>query len=163
MPLALLRDLQGEELKRRYSAILDKLPRLSGIVGTIFLKAQNEIQDPAKLRRLVGLIDGETWLGLGVDVKGSRTAASGPRPRCSTGGFLWRPGSTCARSRWRAIPKSTRRRGRGFSGVDIVPEVVRLCGKRVSAEPNTEHLWIYDLRTNHRFTFEGAADDARRS
>src|ERR1700745_3808476 len=66
-----LRDLQGEELTRRYSAILDKLSRRSGIVGTIFLKAQNEIQDPAKLRRLVGLIDGEIWLGLGVDVKGS--------------------------------------------------------------------------------------------
>ena len=66
-----LRDLQGEELTRRYSAILEKLSRVSGIVGTIFLKAQNEIQDPAKLRRLVGLIDGETWLGLGVDVKGS--------------------------------------------------------------------------------------------
>jgi type I restriction enzyme M protein len=65
-----LRDLQGEELTRRYSAILEKLSRRSGIVGTIFLKAQNEIQDPAKLRRLVGLIDGETWLGLGVDVKG---------------------------------------------------------------------------------------------
>jgi len=66
-----LRDLQGEELTRRYSMILDKLSRLSGIVGTIFLKAQNEIQDPAKLRRLVGLIDGDTWLGLGVDVKGA--------------------------------------------------------------------------------------------
>ena len=66
-----LRDLQGEELTRRYTAILDKLSRLSGIVGTTFLKAQNEIQDPAKLQRLVGLIDGETWLGLGVDVKGS--------------------------------------------------------------------------------------------
>ena len=64
-----LRDLQGEALTRHYSAILDKLSRRSGIVGTIFLKAQNEIQDPAKLRRLVGLIDGETWLGLGVDVK----------------------------------------------------------------------------------------------
>jgi type I restriction enzyme M protein len=66
-----LRDLQGEELTRRYSAMIEKLSRLSGIVGTIFLKAQNEVQDPAKLRRLVGLIDGETWLGLGVDVKGS--------------------------------------------------------------------------------------------
>jgi type I restriction enzyme M protein len=66
-----LRNLQGEKLTRRYSTILDKLSRLSGIVGTTFLKAQNEIQDPAKLRRLVGLIDGETWLGLGVDVKGS--------------------------------------------------------------------------------------------
>jgi type I restriction enzyme M protein len=68
---AVFRDLQGEELTRRYSMILDQLSSLSGIVGTIFLKAQNEIQDPAKLRRLVGLIDGETWLGLGVDVKGS--------------------------------------------------------------------------------------------
>ncbi len=67
----ILRDLQGEELTRRYTGILDQLSRLSGIVGTTFLKAQNEIQDPAKLRRLVGLIDGETWLGLGVDVKGS--------------------------------------------------------------------------------------------
>ena len=35
------------------------------------MKAQNEIQDPAKLKRLVGLIDSETWLGLPVDVKGS--------------------------------------------------------------------------------------------
>jgi type I restriction enzyme M protein len=34
---AVLRDLQGEELTRRYSAILDKLSRLSDIVGTIFL------------------------------------------------------------------------------------------------------------------------------
>src|SRR5438309_11763876 len=67
-----LRDVQGEELTRRYSAILETLSRRSGIVGTTFLKAQNEIQDPAKLRRLVGLIDGETWLGLGVDKSGRR-------------------------------------------------------------------------------------------
>jgi len=26
--------------------------------------------------------------------------------------------------------------------------------KRVSAEPNTKHLWIYDLRTNQRFTLK---------
>jgi type I restriction enzyme M protein len=58
-----LRDLQGEELTRRYSAILDRLSRLSGIVGTTFLKAQNEIQDPAKLRRLVGLIDARPGSG----------------------------------------------------------------------------------------------------
>jgi type I restriction enzyme M protein len=66
-----LRDLQGEELTRRYTAILEKLSRLPSIIGTIFLKAQNEIQDPAKLRRLAGLIDGENWLGLGIDVKGA--------------------------------------------------------------------------------------------
>src|SRR3982074_2190470 len=39
---AVLRDLQGEELPRHYSTILDQLSRLSGIVGTTFLKAQNE-------------------------------------------------------------------------------------------------------------------------
>lgn len=66
-----LRDLQEEKLPRRYSAILETLYRPSGIVGTIFLKAQNEIQDSAKLRRLVGLIESGTWLGLGVDIKGS--------------------------------------------------------------------------------------------
>jgi type I restriction enzyme M protein len=66
-----LRDLQGEELTRRYTANLERLSRLPGIIGTIFLKAQNEIQDPAKLRRLVGLIDGKNWLGLGIDVKGA--------------------------------------------------------------------------------------------
>jgi hypothetical protein len=36
-----------------------KLSRRSGIIGTIFLKAQNEIQDPARLRRPVGLIEGK--------------------------------------------------------------------------------------------------------
>ena len=66
-----LRDLQGEMLTKRYTAVLDKLSREPALVGTMFLKAQNEIQDPAKLRRLVGLIDGETWLGLPVDVKGN--------------------------------------------------------------------------------------------
>ena len=35
------------------------------------LKSQSKIQSPAKLRRLVELINGETWLGLDVDVKGA--------------------------------------------------------------------------------------------
>ena len=67
-----LRDLQGEELTRRYSAILDgALAPLRQSWAHFSFKAQNEIQDPAKLRRLVGLIDDETWIGLDVDVKGS--------------------------------------------------------------------------------------------
>ncbi len=60
----------GDELETHYRHILEKLGTGSGIVPTIFRKAQNKIQDPAKLRRLVELIDGETWLGLDVDVKG---------------------------------------------------------------------------------------------
>jgi len=41
-----------------------------GLVGLIFQKSQNRIQDPAKLNRLVKLIDEETWIGLDVDIKG---------------------------------------------------------------------------------------------
>ncbi|MCL0066157.1 type I restriction-modification system subunit M, partial [Dehalococcoidia bacterium] len=35
-----------------------------------FRKSQNRIQDPAKLRRLIELINDETWVGLDIDVKG---------------------------------------------------------------------------------------------
>ena len=41
------------------------------MLGIIFRKAQNKIQDPAKLRRLiVDLIDKEQWTSLDVDIKG---------------------------------------------------------------------------------------------
>ncbi len=42
----------------------------SGLIPTIFRKAQNRIQNPARLRRLIELIDGEIWSGLDVDIKG---------------------------------------------------------------------------------------------
>jgi type I restriction enzyme M protein len=41
-----------------------------GLLGVIFRKSQSKIQDPAKLRRLIELINGETWVGLDIDVKG---------------------------------------------------------------------------------------------
>ncbi|MGD0762022.1 MAG: type I restriction-modification system subunit M N-terminal domain-containing protein [Roseiarcus sp.] len=66
-----VKDLTGEVLTAAYARLLDKLSKQNGVIGAIFLKAQNEIQDPAKLSRLVGLIDSETWLGLPVDVKGA--------------------------------------------------------------------------------------------
>lgn len=34
-----------------------------------FFKAQNKIQDPAKLSRLVQLIDAESWISLGADTR----------------------------------------------------------------------------------------------
>ena len=61
----------GEDLERRYKAILEELSRRTDIVGTLFLKAESKINDPAKLQRLVSLIDGETWMGIDVDVKGT--------------------------------------------------------------------------------------------
>jgi type I restriction enzyme M protein len=59
----------GDELEIQYRHILENLGRESGILGVIFRKSQNKIQDPAKLKRLVDMIDKETWLGLSVDVK----------------------------------------------------------------------------------------------
>ena len=67
---ASLRDKEGDELELQYRHTLEALARQPGLLGTIFRKAQNKIQDPAKLRRLVVMIDGETWIGLDVDVKG---------------------------------------------------------------------------------------------
>jgi type I restriction enzyme M protein len=66
---ASLRGLEGDELETHYRKILTELGRGSGLIPVIFRKAQNRIQDPAKLRRLINLIDGETWAGLGIDVK----------------------------------------------------------------------------------------------
>jgi type I restriction enzyme M protein len=61
----------GEDLEKRYKAILETLSRRDDIVGTLFLKAESKIADPAKLQRLVTLIGSETWMGLNVDVKGT--------------------------------------------------------------------------------------------
>lgn len=66
-----LSNLDGSELETAYTNALNTLSKQSGIVGTIYQKAQNKINEPAKLKRLVSLIDNETWLGLDVDVKGA--------------------------------------------------------------------------------------------
>ena len=66
-----LRGLDGDELESRYRHALEELGRQKGLIGQIFKGAQNKVSDPAKLKRLVSLIDGEEWLPLGVDVKGT--------------------------------------------------------------------------------------------
>jgi len=67
---ASLRGLDGDALEGHYRQTLSALGQGSGLIPVIFRKAQNKIQDPAKLKRLIDLIDGETWIGLGIDVKG---------------------------------------------------------------------------------------------
>ncbi len=67
---ASLRCKTGEPLESHYLAILHKLGTESGMLGAIFFKAQNKIQDPAKLARLVQMIDAESWIGLDADTKG---------------------------------------------------------------------------------------------
>lgn len=60
----------GEPLESHYLAVLHRLSEKPGMLGAIFFKAQNKIQDPAKLARLVQMIDAESWISLGVDTKG---------------------------------------------------------------------------------------------
>jgi type I restriction enzyme M protein len=63
--------LDGDELETHYRHVLESLGKQKGMLGVIFRKAQNKIQDPAKLRRLiVDLIDKEQWSSLSADVKG---------------------------------------------------------------------------------------------
>ena len=66
-----LLDAEGTQLEVEYTRILVGLAQQPGTLGTIFRKAQNRIQDPAKLKRLiVDLIDQEKWSESGTDVKG---------------------------------------------------------------------------------------------
>ena len=60
----------GGDLETHYRETLIELGKSTGMLGVIFRKAQNRIQDPAKLKRLIALIDEETWMGLDIDIKG---------------------------------------------------------------------------------------------
>jgi|CXWL01.1.fsa_nt_gi type I restriction enzyme M protein len=63
--------LDGAALETHYRETLEHLGRQHGLLGLVFRKAQNKVQDPAKLKRLVSdLIDKEQWVTLGADVKG---------------------------------------------------------------------------------------------
>jgi type I restriction enzyme M protein len=61
----------GAELELHYFAALHALSKEPGVVGLIFSRAQNRIQDAAKLKRLVTLINAEEWSIMGADVKGA--------------------------------------------------------------------------------------------
>jgi type I restriction enzyme M protein len=158
-----LATLSGDPLELQYRHTLENLAHEKGLIGTIFRKAQNKLTDPAKLKRIVSLIHDETWIGIGVDVKGAiyeglleRNAAevkSGagqyftPRPlieamvkvvnpkigetvhdpACGTGGFLLAAYDHMkGQSQDRTLQRKLREKS--LTGVDIVDEVVRLCG-----------------------------------
>lgn len=65
-----LRRKTGEPLEAHYLATLQALGKKPGMLGAIFFKAQNKIQDPAKLSRLVQMIDEQNWVGMDADTKG---------------------------------------------------------------------------------------------
>jgi type I restriction enzyme M protein len=63
--------MEGVALEQHYRETLKELGSRGGMLGLIFEKAQNKIQDPAKLRQLiVELIGKENWSAMSADVKG---------------------------------------------------------------------------------------------
>lgn len=65
-----LKSLKGAELEAHYIETLRTLAQQEGMLGQIFMKSQNKIQDPAKLARVIEMIDAESWAMLDADVKG---------------------------------------------------------------------------------------------
>lgn len=62
--------LDGTDLLKQYEDTLDLLSRQDNLIGTIFTKAQNKIDKPVYLKKVITMIDEEDWL-LEGDVKGA--------------------------------------------------------------------------------------------
>jgi len=62
--------LNGADLEAHYTILLRELVKQKGILGQIFTKSQNKIQDPAKLSKIIDMIDKENWVMMGVKDKG---------------------------------------------------------------------------------------------
>ena len=84
---ASLLEKDGDELEVHYRHVLEELDKKPGMLGEIFKKARQEIQNPATLNRLiVDLIDSENWSSMEADVKGdiyegllAKSAAESPK------------------------------------------------------------------------------------
>ena len=64
-------ELDGLDLINQYEETLKKLSEEENLIGTIFVKAQNKIDKPVYLRKVITLIDEEQWLVMDGDVKGA--------------------------------------------------------------------------------------------
>lgn len=65
-----LTNKSGDALEVHYNNLLRELGKEKGILGQIFTKSQNKITDPAKLYKLIALINAEQWVLIGVKDKG---------------------------------------------------------------------------------------------
>ncbi|MBQ0007449.1 MAG: N-6 DNA methylase [bacterium] len=63
--------LDGLELISQYEATLKRLSEEENLIGTIFVKAQNKIDKPVYLKKVITMIDEEQWLVMDGDVKGA--------------------------------------------------------------------------------------------
>ncbi|MCD2347219.1 type I restriction-modification system subunit M [Clostridium guangxiense] len=65
-----LKKERGAALEARYNKTLKELSKAKGTLGQIFTKSQNKIQDPAKLYKIIDMVDKEKWSMMGTDLKG---------------------------------------------------------------------------------------------
>ena len=63
--------LNGEDLVEKYEEILKKLSQEKGIIGTIFTKAQNKIDRPVHLAKVIEMISEQNWYMMQGDFKGA--------------------------------------------------------------------------------------------
>lgn len=168
----------------RYHQGLHYLSERPGLIGLIFTKPQSKINDPAKLHRLIQMIDTENWSALDVDVKGevyegllARNAEDvrggagqyfTPRPivraivevmrpepmmrvsdpACGTGGFLLAV-FEYLKSKTANAEEVTFLRSDTLHGVDLVPNVARLCAM---------NLFLHGIGTDHKRTLVSIGD-----
>ncbi|MBR5283355.1 MAG: N-6 DNA methylase [Alistipes sp.] len=66
-----LNDLDGLDLVKQYEATLEELSGQDNLIGTIYTKAQNKIDKPVYLKKVITLINEESWLVMDGDVKGA--------------------------------------------------------------------------------------------
>lgn len=64
-------DLNGLDLVKQYEATLEELSGQDNLIGTIYTKAQNKIDKPVYLKKVITLINEESWLVMDGDVKGA--------------------------------------------------------------------------------------------
>ncbi len=68
---ATLTELDGLEVVTQYEKILKALSLKTDLIGAIFIKAQNKIEQPVLLKRVIALIDAEDWWSMEGDLKGA--------------------------------------------------------------------------------------------
>ena len=119
----------GEALELHYRTILSELGKGAGLIPVIFRKAQNKIQDPAKLRQLIiDLIDKETWTSMSADVKGDAYEGLLERER---------PGHEERRGTVFHAARAHRR----YRGLRAAP------ARRDRRRPRLRHRWLPPFRT----------------
>ena len=64
-------ELDGLDLIVQYESTLKKLSQEENLIGTIFVKAQNKIDKPVYLKKVITMINEEQWLVMDGDVKGA--------------------------------------------------------------------------------------------